>query len=479
MKRFILSVICVMAATAAIAQNGRVIKGSVYNENREPIAGAIIQARGNSFETKSDGSFMITVPSNTIEVTASAEGYLPLTLEIDGSYMVFDLEVDKKYRAAREKERQAAEKRAAEEAAAKEKARIAAQKQAEAERIAKEKEAVAKAKAEEEARIAAQKQAEAERIAKEKEAAAKAKAEEEARIAAQKQAEAERIAKEKEAAAKAKAEEEARIAAQKQAEAERIAKEKEAAAKAKAEEKARIAAQKQAEAERIAKEKEAAAKAKAEEKARIAAQKQAEAERIAKEKAEIAAAKKKKRDALRIEYAKPIKGYESFVSTSNSMTNNESFIGADYIGGYRFNNIFFLGAGVGANMRLTTPISQIQINEALELSHGAFYFPAYAHFRAQLLNRRCTPFLALSAGYNISLPQSFDLELTKINYNASGAFVNPQFGVTYRIKPKLGIYCAVGFNACMMPECIGNTGYSATIKQSFKYGINVNLGISF
>ena len=210
-----------------------------------------------------------------------------------------------------------------------------------------------------------------------------------------------------------------------------------------------------------------------------AREKQAEAERIAKEKAEIAAAKKKKRDALRIECTKPIKGYESFVSISNSMTNNESFIGADYIGGYRFNNIFFLGAGVGANMRLTTPISQIQINEALELSHGALYFPAYAHFRAQLLNRRCTPFLALSAGYNISLPQSFDLELIRFNYNASGAFVNPQFGVTYRIKPKLGIYCAMGFNACMMLECIDNTGYSVTIKQSFKYGINVNLGISF
>ena len=169
---------------------------------------------------------------------------------------------------------------------------------------------------------------------------AKAKAEEEARIAAQKQAEAERIAKEREAVAKAKAEEEARIAAQKQAEAERIAKEREAAAKARAEEEARIAAQKQAEAERIAKAREAAAKARAEEEARIAAQKQAEAERIAKEKAEIAAAKKRQRDALRIEYAKPIKGYESFVNISHSMTNYESYVGADYIGGYRFNNIF-------------------------------------------------------------------------------------------------------------------------------------------
>ena len=449
-----------------MAQN-RIVKGVVFDADGSPLIGATVSDENSTTSTQSldGGQFEISVSPYTKYVVATAEGYLTARAEIDGSHLILRLKVDKKYLAAKAK--------------AEEEARIAAQKQAEAERITREKEAAAKAKAEEEARIVAQKQAEAERIAKEKEAAAKAKAEEEARIAAQKQAEAERIAREKEAAAKAKAEEEARIAAQKQAEAERIAREKEAAAKAKAEEAARIAAQKQAEAERIAREKEAAAKAKAEEAARIAAQKQAEAERIAKEKAEIAAAKKKKRDALRIEYAKPIKGYESFVSISNSMTNNESFIGADYIGGYRFNNIFFLGAGVGANMRLTTPISQIEINEALELSHGAFYFPAYAHFRAQLLNRRCTPFLALSAGYNISLPQSFDLELIRFNYNASGAFVNPQFGVTYRIKPKLGIYCAMGFNACMMLECIDNTGYSATIKQSFKYGINVNLGISF
>ena len=310
--------------------------------------------------------------------------------------------------------------------------------------------AAAKAKAEEEARIAA-----------EKEAAAKVKAEEEARIAA-----------EKAAAAKAKAEEDARIAAEKKAEAERIAAEKAAAAKAKAEEDARIAAEKKAEAERIAAEKAAAAKAKAEEDARIAAEKKAEAERIAKERAD-------KREARKIEYAKHIKGYESFAGVSYSMMSNESYAGVNYIGGYRINNNFFLGAGVGANVRVVAPVNTVEIYEALTLSHGSFYIPAFIHFRAQLLNRRCTPFLALSAGYNISSPQQFDLELISIKYNASGMFVNPQVGVTYRVKPKLGIYCAVGFDASMMPECIDNTGYSATIKQGFKYGINVNLGISF
>ena len=351
-----------MVATAAIAQNGRVIKGSVYNENREPIARAIIQARGNSFETKSDGSFMITVPSNTIEVTASAEGYLPLTLEIDGSYMVFDLEVDKKYRAAREKERQEAEKRAAEEAAAKEKARIAAQKQAEAERIAKEKEAVAKAKAEEAARIAAQKQAEAERIAKEKEAVAKAKSELKAQIAE--------------------------------------------------------------------------------------------------------------------ECKTHTSGFASVADFSFAI-GDEMYAGVEYIAGYRINNHYFVGLGVGANLGFGIENSTLRLGEYGKLSRGNYYFPAFAHFRANIINGRFSPYAALSAGVNIGMPQTLFLDLVKTKYNTLGAFINPQVGVSYRLTPKFGIFAAVGFNCFTAPECIENTGYSATIRQSFIYNININLGVTF
>ena len=392
MKRFISLLVLVMVATAAMAQGGRVVRGTVLDSDNRPIANATVSAVGaeDSVATGSDGSFTITVPTYTREVQASFEGYHSMKLEVDGSYLMFKLKVDSNY------------------AKAKEQARFAA-----------EQAAIANAKAAEQARIAAEKRAEAERLA------------------AEKKAEDERIAKEKAA-------EQARIAA----------------------------------------EKEAAAKVKAEEDARIAAEKRAEAERIAKEKAEIAAANKEKRDALKMEIAKHIKGYESYVNVSyNMMSNNESYAGVDYIGGYRINNNFFLGAGVGANAQIIEPpynrLGPIVIDESVVLSHGAFYFPVYAHFRAQLLNRRCTPFLALSTGYNISLPDSFDLELTSINYNPSGVFINPQVGVTYRIKPKLSIYCAAGFNASIIPECIDNTGYSATIKQNFKYGININIGISF
>ena len=441
-----------LMATAAMAQGGRVVRGVVLDTKNRPIQDATVMAVGaeDNIKTGKDGSFILTVPTYAREVEVSMEGYITATLEIDGSYLMFNLKIDSNYAKAKEQERIAAEKKAAEEAAA-------------------------KAKAEEEARIAAEKAIEAERIAKEKEAAAKAKAEEEARIAAEKKAKAERIAKEKEAAAKAKAEEEARIAAEKKAEAERIAKEEEAAAKAKAEEEARIAAEKAIEAERIAKEKEATAKAKAEEKARKAAEKRAEEDRVAKEKMAIAEAKAIKRE----EYAKPIKGFESLVNFSYSMSTTESFAGIDYMCGYRFNNLFFLGAGVGANMRMAGLSDWVYAWQATELSRGIFYIPLYAHFRAHLINRRCAPFLALSAGYNISMPQTLNLELLPVEYNPSGAFVNPQIGVTYRIKPKLGIYLAAGFNASILPECVANTGYSATIEQKIKCSINVNLGISF
>ncbi|MBQ3172784.1 MAG: carboxypeptidase regulatory-like domain-containing protein [Alistipes sp.] len=474
MKRFLLTILCVIATTVAMAQGGRTVKGVVLDEKNTPIAGATITVVNSdvSTTTESNGTFTLVAPTYATEIEASAESYISTRLVIDGSYLMFKLKVDKAYAAAKAK--------------AEEEARIESERKAEAERLAAEREAHLKARAEEQARLAAEREAylkaraeEQARIAAEREAAARAKAEEDARIAAEKKAEAERIAAEKAAAAKAKAEEDARIAAEKKAEAERIAAEKAAAAKAKAEEDARIAAEKAAAAKakaeeeaRIAAEKAAAAKAKAEEDARIAAEKKAEAERIAKERAD-------KREALKIEYAKHIKGYESIVGLSYSMVGNENYVGANYIGGYRINNIFFAGAGVGANMRLGTPINFVEIKKPLKLSRGSFYIPIYLHFRAQLLNRRCTPFVALSAGYNVSLPQQFDLELISIKYNASGLFINPQVGVTYRVKPKLGIYCAVGFDASMMPECIDNTGYSATIKQGFKYGINVNLGISF
>lgn len=190
MRKCIILILCLFASFAASGQNTRLVKGIVFNNDDIPAQGATISVVGMSGSTESNenGLFELYVSPYAKNIKVTMDGFLPQTAEIDGSYIVFKLKVDKQYAENKAREAEAA-RVAAEQAKAAEQARIAAEKEA-AERAA-----IEKAKAEEEARIAA-----------EKEAAAKAKAEERARIAA-----------EKEAAAKAKAEERARIAAEKEA----------------------------------------------------------------------------------------------------------------------------------------------------------------------------------------------------------------------------------------------------------------------
>lgn len=209
---------------AAMAQN-RVVRGVVFDSSRNPFKGAVVTAVGQSVsvETKVDGTFEMTVPSYTKMLTASCDGFIAHTLEIDGSYLVFTLKVDKNW----EKE-QAAKREAEAKAAQEEAARVAA---AQAAVLKAQQAAAEKAAKEEAARVAAEKaaaekaaKAEADRIAAEKAAAEKA--------------EANRIAAEKAAKEKAAKEEAARIAAEKvakekaaKAEANRIAAEKKKAAR--------------------------------------------------------------------------------------------------------------------------------------------------------------------------------------------------------------------------------------------------------
>lgn len=182
----------------AIGQNSRLVQGIVRTVSGEPLVGAVVQSVDGSIKTQTveGGTFELRISPYAMELVVIYPGYMTTKIDIDGTYLIVNMKVDRNY----------AERKAQEEAQA---------------RQAAEREAAAKARAEEEERLAAEKA----RIAAEKEAAEKAEAEKEARIAA-----------EKEAAAKAKAEEEARIAAENA----RIAAEKEAAEKAKEEEQKRL-----------------------------------------------------------------------------------------------------------------------------------------------------------------------------------------------------------------------------------------------
>ena len=171
MKRMILVVFCAVAALVCSAQNNRVVIGTVFTADGTPLGSAVLKAVGTelSFTPNADGKFQIQVPYYVKMIEASAEGYLTEQVEIDGSYMVFKLKVDKKYLENKAKAEEAARVAAIEKAKAKEEA---------AAKLAAEKEALAKAKAEESARIAAIEKAKADSIANVKAAKRQARLEE-------------------------------------------------------------------------------------------------------------------------------------------------------------------------------------------------------------------------------------------------------------------------------------------------------------
>ena len=409
----ILSLVFVLIPFAVSAQNFRAVRGSVYDADGVPLPIASVTYPGNTekYQIEPNGNFIIQIPQHVRYLTAELEGYIPVTIEVDGSYMVFKLKVDKKYyenKAKAEAEAKAlAEKEAAAKAKAEEEARLAA-----------EREAAAKAKAEADAKAAAEK-AEAEAKAKaEKEAEAKAKAEADAKAAAAK-AEAEAKAKaEREAAAKAKAEAEAKAKA-----------EREAAAKAKAEADAKAAAEK-AEAEAKARaEKEAAAREqarlKAEEEARLEAIRKAKADSVAKAKADAKMAAQNRRKEINAAYNKAYrnKGFTQSLEVSYAYPMHEPMrlvyenlgyrtfttlhpIEATYTLGYRFCNWVALSVGSGIYYE-TVDLRAYGDNICHELYKGSvneteslfnFSVPAFLNLRFYLSRGKIQPMISLTGG---------------------------------------------------------------------------------
>lgn len=143
MKRLIWVIICAVAAIVCSAQNNRVVVGAVFTSDGTPLKDAVLSPVGTDlkFHTNPDGTFQIQIPHQVREVEASLEGYFPRRVEVDGSYMVFKLAVDKMYferkAKAKEQARQVAEKEAVAKVKAEEQARKAAAAKVKADSLAK------------------------------------------------------------------------------------------------------------------------------------------------------------------------------------------------------------------------------------------------------------------------------------------------------------------------------------------------------
>ena len=499
MKRIVFLLLCGMLPFMVAAQATRPVRGVVFNAQGVPMPGVTLTAVGSQGTATSanDGTFEMMVSPYTKFIEASMEGFISAQAEVDGSYLVFKLAVDKKYLENKAKAEEATRLEAEAKAKAEEEARLAEERRIASEKAAAEKAEAARIAAEEKKRLEEEKRIAAEKAAAEKAEAARLAAEEKARLAEEK-----RIAAEKAAAEKARIAEEKRLAAEKaaaeKAEAARLAAEE----KRLREEAARLAAEKaaaeRAERERLAMaEQNRLAQQTAAETARLAEldnAREAEAKRIAAEKA--AAAKQMKLEAREAK-AKPwkeakLKGYRSQVEAAFAIDFDlMPSYHVHYIGGYQINNKVYIGLGTGVYIDGDDERNESELvganatNEVV--SHGGEYLhlnllnvPLFAYFRANFVNRRCSPFFALSAGYRLSLNRRLDMPFgNSVVYGTSGFFATPQLGVDFRMNKKSSVYLSAGFNIEQKPFMTEYSATSVKYQQKMMCGIKLTLGFTF
>lgn len=226
-------------------------------------------------------------------------------------------------------------------------------------------------------------------------------------------------------------------------------------------------------AERLAAEKAEAARLKAEEGARIAEQKRIEAEKKLAEKME-----------RREQWSETQKGYASIVEyESFTGFGEKSFFsnsGVKYIAGYKLNNQLFLGAGLGVNINYhSAMVDNSQPSDGCYLNPSLISLPIFAYFRVNILNRRCSPFIAAAGGVSFSPNQTIHFMVGDAKHSNLLPFINPQLGINFRISTYRSIYLAAGLQCRAAPYVVEYTGYNVALKPVFCYGLTLQLGFMF
>lgn len=126
-------------------------------------------------------------------------------------------------------------------------------------------------------------------------------------------------------------------------------------------------------------------------------------------------------------------GYQSTVNISTSFGLGLVAPFLEYIGGYRFNNTLFLGAGVGLG----------------SLEGDAFAYRLHVNGRFYLSKTRLQPFLGAAIGFE--------------GYNNKiGFYAMPEVGMNYRISNRTSAFLSIGYGATLC-----NSGLQVKVGATF------------
>jgi len=108
------------------------------------------------------------------------------------------------------------------------------------------------------------------------------------------------------------------------------------------------------------------------------------------------------------------------------------------INGYRINDNFYAGLGVGVGYSNAITYVDIKYGITNETRSDAFLIPIFAHLKANLTSGDISPFFSFNIGYTI--------DVNSYLKDAPGLMLQPNFGVDFRVNEKTSIYGLIGLN---------------------------------
>jgi hypothetical protein len=140
------------------------------------------------------------------------------------------------------------------------------------------------------------------------------------------------------------------------------------------------------------------------------------------------------------------------------------YLKLDIINGYRFNQHFSLGLGVGARAFDEAKLYESG-SEIYPEVYDAVFIPVFLSLRINLSKGKVAPYLALNAG------KSFDTSMVGL-----GTMFSPGAGLRFGLGAKSALNLGVSYDSYKLPFYNFNTD---AITEEASNAISVNLGISF
>ena len=175
------------------------------------------------------------------------------------------------------------------------------------------------------------------------------------------------------------------------------------------------------------------------------------------------------------------KGYEKSIEAGASIGvgdySNTSF-GATMINGYRFNDYFFIGAGVGfgySNALNWVDIDQYGVTK--ESRTDAYLIPVFANVKANFTKGKVSPFFRFNVGYTFDANQYIR--------DAPGFMVEPALGLDVKLDAKNTLYAAFGLKLQHAEySYTRNVGaldddWDITTKSEMLKAVSIRVGIKF